>query len=115
MLDLKREIENLRKRLATMEQLDAIQSDPVTAAFAREVFGGDAKSPPTGTTRTSLVERIKDWFKANKRESATLDDMAAGVGVTKAAVRQVVYTRSKERFSKTGVNDSRESLFKLIE
>lgn len=118
MLDLKREIQSLRKRLTTMEQLEAIQSDPEQAALAREVFGGGtkkAKEERDDTSRQSLLHKIIEWFKANNRESATLEEMASGVGVSKSSVRQIVYTRAKDSFEKTGVNDTRESVFRLKE
>lgn len=117
MLNIKGEIERLRDRLAKMEQLDAIQSDPEMAALAREVFGGGtttASRRPESQT-PSLLTKIVAWFKEGSRESATLEEMSAGLGVSKPAIRQIVYTRGKDSFEKVGTNAKRESMFKLKE
>ncbi|MEK6260308.1 MAG: hypothetical protein AABP62_16950 [Planctomycetota bacterium] len=117
MLDIKTEIVRLRDRLAKMEKLDAIQSDPEMAAMAREVFGGDTKqkSARTEPQTPSLLTKLIAWFKENKVESATLEEMTAGLGATKPAIRQLVYTRAKDSFEKVGTNGKRESMFKLKE
>lgn len=121
-VNIQAEIEKTREKMALLEKLAEIEANPEMSKMARELFGGSAtakkpakkaddhKSKPD----SPAIERLAKWFESTQKESATIVEMAGGLGVSDASIRQMIYTTNRARFVKKGkVPGKKEALYGL--
>ncbi len=126
-------ITKLREQMELLEAIDrAIEIDPEVRALVMEaVSDADAKSgkktkaPAPGThpehfqsvvAPGSAIEKLLSWFKRVGNIPSTVAEMTAGASISAASVRQIVYTKHKDKFEPMGKRvETRESLFRARE
>ena len=100
-----------KKRLAKAEQIrDIIGDDP---AFARELLNvlqatapvekSSSKHPRKPVTKEdgTHLQRITTFFNETGNELATVEQIAAGAGLKRTSVAQIIYKSKPNKFEKT--------------
>lgn len=125
------EITKLREKAEFLEAIDkGIQCYPEMRDLVLKTLSmagaksGEHTNPPAEKVdpiqRTispgSAIGKLLAWFAQNGNVPATVAEMAGGASVSAASVRQIVYTKHKDKFDPVGKKpDTRESLFKVKE